>query len=991
MKRRSILLSVFGGMLALSMSAFAITGIPKKAATAETNAQNYWKTIFDVESTGEVTFTSQADAPAYTPNGVQTRPFGGVASTNVKENVGLGVTVTAATTLTYKKLVYIDNLTMNDSLIEFFIAPASMGGSETAYEIGAATLRLEDYENSNKFIEMKLFASSYDKGLSWAIARTDTISWGGWHSKNSMIMDASRGTPVSASFTGSSQNSGTIFRTMAFMWDAEENAVLVNPSLYPETALPYTSYGTVRDLDNAAHMTGSDTLFKGFDSKYVRLSVTFDDVIKDSGNVILLSLLGQSLNGEQILDKTAPKLTLTNALDADNLPKGEKGTYYPFGEIEAFDVVEGILNDEIAYTVVDPDGTTVVNGEKYIKGFTPVKEGVYTITANVADSANNVSAPLTLNVEVLPIVEELVFALNGTIKPNASIGETITLPKYAVTGGSGTVDVERRVFYANKTKEVEVINDEFMVEVAGRYCVSYRVKDYLGTDKEYTYYILATVSKEPIIENAFLPKAVKANNKLYINVPAAYDYASVPGSKTEVPVTTLVSEDGTFTDGKAVTEANGEIYYTPSDSASKVYIKYVATNKLGGYETESEVYEVEIVKLTSYSDLFYKYGGNTDIDFRKPNIYVDDKEAYFNPTEQGASLQFINAIGASSFSLRLNIDKDKTNFKSIAVRLTDSKNVNEAVTIRIQAYSNDKSLVTTNFTTGKTGSSIYHSSTDSEIYLKLKLGRYIYDGNQLLLAELLKYDNGSEYLGFTSGSCYVDVIFEEFDYNPETETYAEVRFTDFVGQPKVTEKNPALDDSIAPIITLSEHIHTFNSFNSEVIIPSATATDMVSPECKVYVSVKDPDGTYIIGSAQSGVEANKDYRIKLTKYGTYVVMYRSKDERGAKEARLTFNVKSVDLIDPVLEIKGQVKTQYKVGDKLVLPEYKVTDNNTKEEDMTVYVYLTTPSFGFKTVGVKGVSFGYTFVVAGDYRLTFYVRDGSGNYVIKNYDFTVKEA
>ena len=63
MKRRSILLSVFGGMLALSMSAFAITGIPKKAATAETNAQNYWKTIFDVESTGEVTFTSQADAP----------------------------------------------------------------------------------------------------------------------------------------------------------------------------------------------------------------------------------------------------------------------------------------------------------------------------------------------------------------------------------------------------------------------------------------------------------------------------------------------------------------------------------------------------------------------------------------------------------------------------------------------------------------------------------------------------------------------------------------------------------------------------------------------------------------------------------------------------------------------------------------------------------------------------------------------------------------
>ena len=979
-------------MLALSMSAFAITGLQEKAATAEINTQDYWRTVFDVESAGDVTFNSQANAPEYAPNGVQTRPFGSVGSTTVKENVGLGMTITSATTLTYKQPVYIDNLTMDDSLIEFFIAPASMGGAETAYEIGAATVRLEDYENSNKFIEMKVFASSYDKSLSWAIARTDTITWGGWHSKNNMVMDTTRGTPVSASFTGSSQNSdGTIFRSMAFMWDANENAVYVNPSLYSENGLPNTSYGTVRDLDNAAHMTGTDTLFKGFDSKYVRLSVTFDDLIKDSGDVILISLLGQSLKGEQILDKTAPRLSLTNALDADNLPKGEKGTFYPFGEIEAFDVVEGILNDEIAYTVIDPENQVIVNGEKYIKGFTPEKTGVYTITANVADSADNVAAPLTLKVEVLPVVEEITFSLNGKIDATASIGETIALPKYAVTGGSGTLDVERRVFYANKTKEVEVVNDQFMVEVAGRYCVSYRVKDYLGSDKEYTYYILATVSQKPIIENAFLPKAVKANNKLYINVPAAYDYASVPGAKTEVPVTTLVSEDGTFTDGKAVTKENDEIYYAPSANASKVYIKYTATSKLGGNEAESDVYEVEVIKLTSYADLFYMYGGNTNIDFRKPNIYVDDSEAYFNPTEQGASLQFINAIGADSFSLRLNIDKAKTNFKSIAIRLTDSKNVNEAVTIRIQAFSSDKSLVTTNFTTSKTNSSIYHSATDSEIYLKMKLGRYIYDGDQLLLAELLKYDNGSEYLGFTSGSCYVDVIFEEFDYNPETETYSEVRFTDFVGQPKVTDQDPAQDDNIAPIITLSEHIHTFNSFNSEVIIPSATATDMVSPECKVYVSVKDPDGTYIIGTASSGVEANKNYRIKLTKYGTYVAMYTSKDERGAKEARRTFNVKSVDLIDPVLEIKGQVKTQYKVGDKLVLPEYKVTDNNTKEEDMTVYVYLTTPSFGFKTVGVKGISFGYTFVVAGDYQLTFYVRDGSGNYVIKNYNFTVKEA
>lgn len=986
MKRKSILLSVFGGMLAVSMGAFAITGFSGKTAVAETVTQDYWSTVFDVTSNGTVTFTSNESAPEYLPNGILTRGFsGGADSVAYTKNAGLGVTVSDETTLTYKTPVYIDNLTMNDNLFEFFVAPKNMGGSETAYDIGEVTLRLEDYENPNKFIEVKTFASSYDKALTWSVARTDTISWGGWHFRNSQVMDASRGTPVVASFTGNSRN------TVAYMWDAEGSMIMVNHGLYSDSSMPNTGYSVVRDLDNAAHMTGPDTLFKGFDSKYVRLSVTFSDLLKDEGEVILVSLMGQSLSGDKIIDRTAPKLSLTSELDANNLPKGEKGTAYPMPRIEAFDVVEGILNDDIAYTVIDPAGAKVVDGEKRVDKFTPEKIGTYTIIANVKDSSDNAAVPLELKFEVVDFIPDISFNLASKIPSEASIGEQIALPKYTVTGGSGTVDVERRVFYANKTKEVDVVNDQFDINVAGKYCVSYKIKDYLGTAKEFTYYVLATVSNEPIIETAFLPKAVKANNKLFINVPAAYDYASVPGTKTPVAANVLVSEDGTFTDNKTVAKDGDEFYYLPSASAKKVYVKYTATSNIGNYVSETQVYEVQVVDFETYADLFYMYGGNTDIDWRKPNKFVENKEAYFRPTEQGASLQFINPIGATSFSLRLNIEKDKTNFKRIAVRLTDSKNVNEAVTIRIDAFSEEKSLVTTNFTSSKTGSSIYHSATDSEIYLKMKLGKYIYDGDQLLLAELLKYDNGSEYRGFTSGYCFVDIIFEEFDYDLEKDIFPEIRFTDFIGQPRIIEKKPSEDDNIAPIISLSEHIHTFNSFNSEVIIPAATASDMVSPECKVYVSVKDPDGTYIIGSASQGVEANKNHKIKLTKYGTYVAQYTSKDERGAREAKLSYNVKSVDLVDPVLEIKGQIKTSYKVGDKLSLPEYKVTDNNTDEEDMTVYVYLTTPSFGFKTVGVKGLSFGYTFVTAGDYKLTFYVRDGSGNFVIKEYNVTVKEA
>ena len=53
------------------------------------------------------------------------------------------------------------------------------------------------------------------------------------------------------------------------------------------------------------------------------------------GNVILLSLLGQSLNGEQILDKTAPKLSLTNALDAAKDTEEKYQTYYDRVQVES--------------------------------------------------------------------------------------------------------------------------------------------------------------------------------------------------------------------------------------------------------------------------------------------------------------------------------------------------------------------------------------------------------------------------------------------------------------------------------------------------------------------------------------------------------------------------------------------------------------------------------------------------------------------------------
>ena len=96
----------------------------------------------------------------------------------------------------------------------------------------------------------------------------------------------------------------------------------------------------------------------------------------------------------------------------------------------------------------------------------------------------------------------------------------------------------------------------------------------------------------------------------------------------------------------------------------------------------------------------------------------------------------------------------------------------------------------------------------------------------------------------------------------------------------------------------------------------------------------------------------------------------------------------MDDIAPVIEINGQIKTTAKVGDVLTLPTYNVTDNKTQDSKLLKYVYLSTPTFGYKTISVGDDMGTYIFQVEGDYTLVYFAMDDSSNYSYKTFTIHV---
>lgn len=988
MKKKHILSGLFATFCACTL-AFTVSGIKTVSADdgGESGDNKYWESVFDVETLegGTVEFTSEKTAPDYLKNGIYSRKMKDSGYSTGRNPAGVGIHFNKETTLTYKNPVYIKGLDKLDTLLEFYVNPVTQAYTEAGDESPASdsefskiTVTLIDDTDSDNWISIVVNRSTYDVSNSWAGVESPTMKYAGWHQSDKKLMtQVNRGAPLAGNFNGKGGDS------IAVSYDYIENTVFANRALYASTEYENKDLAVVRRLDDAAMMGPTDSIFKGFNGNFATMKITFSGIYdgEAGANVILMNLLNHKLDGKAVTDTESPKVVTPTGYNTEELPKGENNAFYPFLNFVGYDAVDGIISDKLEFKVFAPNGNEVLVDTKR-GGFTPAETGDYTITVNLTDKSGNKAEEKSVTVEIVPFIEAISLDFSSDVKSNLKIGETVALPRYEVIGGSGTVNVTRKVVCNNLSGELEIINNTFVASAEGVYSVYYIATDYLGNTKTYEFKATVHSTLAPTISEAVVPKAVKKNNKLILNAPKSYDYASL-GTKTEVKTLTYVSLNGTFDDKILVKDG----FYKPADGVGEVYVRFEAKALVGTteeYFAKSEVYKVSVLDPETFADLMIKDG--VDVDFRQVNKYASNKEAFFRPIAKGATMQYVNAVTGKAFSIKFNAAAKSQKFKEISIKLVDTVDANETVTFVITPNNEKYSNISTGFDTGKINGVLYGIDYDSSVHFKLSANS-VYDAENHLITPITRFDNGKEFNGFTSGRCYMNVTFDDFEVADGE--YPELRITDFISLPAFTERNPRLYDNIAPIISLDEHIALYHPCFSDAVIPSAKADDMVSPECEVFVTVQNPAGAYVLGSEKEGVSATKAHTVSLTEYGNYKVTYSSKDEAG-KRTQIQYIIKSTDNVDPVLEINGQIKTKVKVGDELYIPDYKVSDNVTAVENIRSYVYIETPNYGLKTVSVSGIKFSYKFKAAGKYTLAFYAQDGSGNYVIKQFTITVTE-
>ena len=126
------------------------------------------------------------------------------------------------------------------------------------------------------------------------------------------------------------------------------------------------------------------------------------------------------------------------------------------------------------------------------------------------------------------------------------------------------------------------------------------------------------------------------------------------------------------------------------------------------------------------------------------------------------------------------------------------------------------------------------------------------------------------------------------------------------------------------------------------------AGDTLDPNVEFSMKVTDGSGkvvTDVDGLKLDGVDPGREYTIKLEDYGAYSISYTASDTFNSRKntRKLNYIINVVDDVAPEIKFEAKFAETVKVGDRMVIPKFTVTDNVSEEADITITKYVLTPS------------------------------------------------
>ena len=892
---------------------------------------------------------------------------------NAESRPGVVASLAEGERLLFNHIIDISNNTRNDIIAELFVNPTQFGISD-ALNVSFVLTDIYDSDNYITVTNKRLDRTPWE--FRWQEASFATANAVGQpatglevHAEGTFIWEGGTYKLHQNNIYGAGVNfyMGGIPKINGDCSDIGDPTDIAEQSL--QLSMDYASRRVylndrvIADLDDVTIF--KSTLWNGFTTGKCLLSVYATAYNEDLFNCVITKvggLTGEELAQKLITDNEKPNIELVYGPYEDvGFPSAIAGKSYPLPEV----MVTDNLDDDVAlvakvyknYGTKNQINIAVVNGE-----FVPPYKGQYMIVYTAIDDFGN-SSTLEYKVTAIDDAEDLSLRLSKEM-PLSTVGKLITLPEGIIENAQGFTSLKVTAYFQEEDISVDIpLQGEeaycFRPLYAGEWQIIYEYSDYIQTKTE-EFALSVSPSSDPFIyTEAALPKYLIRGAAYELPVVSGYLFDT--GKPVEKAADVFIKDD----DG-AERKTEGQHFVTYADEYATIIYRLV-----NGDRVDEKQYVIP-VKDVGYDGLKirmadYFAGENFNITAESDRIRLETEQT-------GAqSFTFIQPLQVFDFETLFHVSSRSNGFDTINVYLTDS--VQPDITVKASYIRNRAG--NTIFRVNDTGG--YVSSGDF-VESSVDNFRLVYNNADKTISPSLDYGvtvlkdlNGNDFNGFPSGKVYLRMELANVVGR------AGVEVISINNQPM----SSVAYDLLRPEISMSP-VTGEKNIGEEVLISATYAADVLDPDIEFKMQVTAPSGDYVVSKdgivLDSTADPSRDYIVVATEYGTYNVSYECVDAYGNR-ALYSYVFLVVDTTPPTVTL-GESKTEYAVGETVVIADVKAEDNYT---DCTVLIKVESANGSF--FDLKDKSFVAS--LPGVYTVYYLVYDTNYNLTAVSYDITVK--
>ena len=795
----------------------------------------------------------------------------------------------------FAPIIDVNGATKDETIAEFFLAPTV----SAAIDAEEFWIYFTDVEDESSYIKMRGIVSdagvltNFTYFLAGGDGQPNMVGYEeAW---NVVHKDTRWGTAVAYNmgglYGGIYQRNGGAVANIRISYDDETESVWINEQ-------------RVADLDDEYFV--GESLWPGFVSGKVRMSLEAKNYLAETANFVVTKLGDADLSDEKIVDSEAPEIEVERATNHDAVVGGA----YPVGKATAFDSTSGNAEVSVSvkynYPAMNAVTIPVKNGR-----FKTEKAGRYAIIYTAKDAFGNEAKKveyITCKESDSPVSLSLD---DSALDEILYVGEAKKMPECSASGGYGELTV---YIYAEKDgAEILLEDGMFTPTEEGRYTIRYEVMDEVGQRAEKTFEREVKVSPSAVFRGEpELPRYFVSGCSYRIPVFYAYDYSSGKEEKMAAKLS--------YTDAYGRHEVKENAGFVPMVNANgdKVTLEWT----VGETSIRREVECLQILSGDGILVENYFIGDGVGTKKQEDGMVISAE------SETGG-WTFGNDLIANGLSLNFSALPGKSDFEELRIVLTDSEDGNVSVTYRIIPYG-DRSKLTLCGRTAVFSGGFTNKSKSNDFVFTYRDGAMTVGSSVLSVKHT---DGGESFEGFPSDKVILSMEFAGASKD------AQYKVTSISGQ----SVGELYSDRVKPNIEVLGVYGGSFSYGEKVTLPAIAAGDVLNPSVIAYVTATAPDGKKVVASDGTLINKANPYReyvFTASMYGTYQFEYVAYDSFSGRSHTIAFISRVEDETAPEISFKEPPQTQIRKGEKIVVPEIVVSDDISSAENIRVIRTIT---------------------------------------------------